>query len=103
MVMYGGQVQEVASSLELFDHPEHPYTEGLLGSIPRPSMKGKPLRAIPGNVPSIMNFPPGCRFSTRCEKVMDKCHTIEPELLEIRPGHLVRCHLFEPAAAEATS
>ena len=95
LVMYGGQIQEVASAIELFDHPEHPYTDGLLGSIPRPSMKGKPLRAIPGNVPSIMNFPAGCRFSTRCEKVMDRCHTVEPDLIEIRPGHLVRCHLHE--------
>jgi oligopeptide/dipeptide ABC transporter ATP-binding protein len=95
LVMYGGQIQEVASAIELFDHPAHPYTDGLLGSIPRPSMKGKPLRAIPGNVPSIMNFPPGCRFSSRCEKVMDRCRTVEPDMIEIRPGHLVRCHLHE--------
>jgi peptide/nickel transport system ATP-binding protein len=100
IVMYGGQIQEVAEVTELFDHPSHPYTEGLLGSIPRPELKGKPLTAIPGNVPSIMNFPAGCRFSTRCTKVMDQCHGTEPPLIEIRPGHHVRCHLFAGEGAQ---
>ena len=95
LVMYGGSVQEVAEITELFDNPMHPYTEGLLGSIPRYAQKGQPLQAIPGNVPSIMDFPQGCRFSTRCAKVMDRCHGEEPPLREMKPGHLVRCHLME--------
>ena len=95
LVMYGGSVQEVAEITELFDNPMHPYTEGLLGSIPRYAQKGQPLQAIPGNVPSIMDFPAGCRFSTRCAKVMDRCHGEEPPLREMKPGHLVRCHLME--------
>ena len=94
IVMYGGQIQETAEIKDLFDNPTHPYTIGLLGSIPRPELKGKPLTAIPGNVPSIMNFPEGCRFATRCTKVMDHCWKVEPPLIEIRPGHQVRCHLF---------
>ena len=95
LVMYGGSVQEVAEITELFDNPMHPYTDGLLGSIPRYAQKGQPLKAIPGNVPSIMDFPAGCRFSTRCDRVMDRCHGEEPPLREMKPGHFVRCHLME--------
>ncbi len=95
VVMYGATIQEVAEIIELFDHPLHPYTRGLLGSIPHDDLKGSELKAIPGNVPSIMNFPTGCRFCTRCEDVVERCHTEEPELRELRPGHLVRCHLAE--------
>ena len=95
IVMYGGQIQEVAAIEDLFDNPNHPYTKGLLGSITRPGTKGQKLQAIPGNVPSIMNFPNGCRFSTRCAEVMDRCHEEEPPLRETSPGHTVRCHLFE--------
>jgi len=98
IVMYGGKIQEMAPVKELFREPLHPYTRGLLGSLPDESMKGQPLKAIPGNVPSIMDFPQGCRFSTRCELVEERCHTIEPELVEISPGHTVRCHLVEAPA-----
>jgi peptide/nickel transport system ATP-binding protein len=99
LVMYGGTVQEVADVEQLFDNPQHPYTKGLLNSIPHADMKGKPLKAIPGNVPSIMNFPDGCRFSTRCPDVMERCHGTEPPLLELKPGHHVRCHLFTEEGA----
>jgi len=95
IVMYGGKIQESASTKELFDDPQHPYTRGLIGSIPHESSKGKPLYTIPGNVPSIMDFPTGCRFSTRCELVEERCRTEEPELIEISPGREVRCHLVE--------
>ena len=95
IVMYGGQIQESASVTELFDNPMHPYTKGLLGSIPDPNHRGDKLFAIPGNVPSIMDFPQGCRFSTRCEHATPHCNAVEPEPIEIRPGHIVRCHLME--------
>jgi peptide/nickel transport system ATP-binding protein len=99
IVMYGGKIQEVAEITDLFDNPQHPYTQGLLNSIPHMQDKGKPLEAIPGNVPSIFDFPDGCRFNTRCPKVEDRCYTEEPELREVAPGHCVRCHLVEGASA----
>lgn len=93
MVMYGGRVQEIAEINELYNNPAHPYTKGLMNSIPRPGEKQEKLQPIPGMVPSIFNMPKGCKFCTRCEYVMDKCHTEEPELIEIKEGHFVRCHL----------
>ena len=95
IVMYGGRIQEAAPVTDLFDEPLHPYTRGLLGSIPNPANKGKRLEAIPGNVPGIFDFPTGCRFNTRCAEVVERCRTEEPELREVRPGHWVRCHLME--------
>jgi len=99
IVMYGGKIQEVASVLDLFAAPRHPYTRGLMASIPRPATPGsarEPLKAIPGNVPSIMNLPTGCKFCTRCEVKVAQCDTVEPPLVEIAPGHSVRCHLVQP-------
>ncbi len=104
IVMYGGKIQEVASVEELFASPLHPYTQGLLASIPRPSKERKGrdrLKAIPGNVPSIMNLPSGCKFCTRCELKIDRCETEEPPLREVAPNHVVRCHLVEPVAGGA--
>ncbi|MFN4907577.1 MAG: ABC transporter ATP-binding protein [Bacteroidota bacterium] len=104
IVMYGGKIQEVASVEELFASPLHPYTQGLMASIPRPSKERKGherLKAIPGNVPSIMNLPSGCKFCTRCELKIDKCETEEPPLREVAPNHVVRCHLVEPVAGGA--
>ena len=102
IVMYGGLIQEMATAKDLFDKPLHPYTRGLMGSIPHEDDRGKPLYAIPGNVPSIMDFPTGCRFCTRCDVVMDKCETVEPELREVAPGRMVRCHLDDLGAAANT-
>ncbi len=95
IVMYGGKIQEIAEIHELFDRPLHPYTKGLLESIPREENKGKRLYAIPGNVPSIFGFPAGCKFSSRCPLVEEQCRLEEPGLREITPGHTVRCHLVE--------
>ncbi|MBU3679023.1 MAG: ABC transporter ATP-binding protein [Candidatus Kapabacteria bacterium] len=98
IVMYGGKIQEVASVEDLFANPQHPYTQGLMASIPRPSKERKGhdrLKAIPGNVPSIMNLPSGCKFCTRCEMKIDRCETEEPPLREVAPNHIVRCHLVE--------
>jgi oligopeptide/dipeptide ABC transporter ATP-binding protein len=94
IVMYGGKIQEIASVHELFRDPLHPYTQGLLASLPTvDGEKQKRLRTIPGNVPSIMDLPVGCKFVTRCPVKIDRCATMEPELIEISPGHWVRCFL----------
>ena len=97
MVMYGGKIQEVAPVKELFRNPLHPYTRGLLASLP--AVEGEKLRrlpAIPGNVPSILDLPAGCKFETRCPERFEKCVLVEPELIESSPGHWVRCHLVNP-------
>ena len=94
IVMYGGKIQEVGDIDPLFADPLHPYTQGLLNSLPRPDLqKQHRLFAIPGTVPSILNFPPGCKFSNRCGKVIPECNQREPELKQVQPGRWVRCHL----------
>jgi oligopeptide/dipeptide ABC transporter ATP-binding protein len=94
-VMYAGQIVEQASAEELFDHPEHPYTEALLGALPQ--LEGERVRegrltAIPGRPPDLLDPPPACRFAPRCPHagLGDSCATEPPELREIRAGHLVR-------------
>ncbi|MEO5930041.1 MAG: ABC transporter ATP-binding protein [Candidatus Kapaibacterium sp.] len=96
IVMYGGRIQEVGTVRQIFNNPLHPYTQGLLDSIPHPVIgeRHKRLRAIEGMVPNILDMPKACKFNTRCEHAMDICFTVEPELVEMEPGHLVRCHLF---------
>jgi oligopeptide/dipeptide ABC transporter ATP-binding protein len=79
----------------LFANPLHPYTQGLLGSIPRATgERAKRLTVIPGNVPSILDLPVGCRFVTRCPRRFEPCPDIEPKLVELEPDHFVRCHLY---------
>jgi peptide/nickel transport system ATP-binding protein len=94
LVMYGGKVQEIAPIEELFEDPRHPYTQGLLGSIPDPKHKGEPLPTIPGNVPHILELPLGaCRFHSRCPIAEERCRTTEPALKSVGHEHSVRCHL----------
>jgi len=97
IVMYGGVIQEKATAEELFARPLHPYTHGLLQSIPNPLDSGKKekLKTIRGMVPSILKLPVGCKFCTRCDVKIDICDTHEPELKEIKPGHFVRCHVVQ--------
>ena len=96
-VMYAGRIQELADADPLFREPLHPYTRGLLDSLPRPGTgKGTRLRAIPGTVPRSLSWPSGCRFQTRCPLAQDRCRRVEPELAEVRPGRRVRCHLVGP-------
>ncbi len=105
-VMYGGKIQEISDVERLFRNPLHPYTRGLLKSLPRPDKaKTRRLDTIPGIVPSIMNFPQGCKFWTRCPEKQEICEQVEPELIEIEPGRSCRCHLVKPAtiAAEESS
>ncbi len=94
-VMYGGKIQEIAPVTRLFEKPLHPYTQGLLGSIPRvEGARARRLTVIPGTVPSILEMPVGCKFVTRCPYRFEPCPTIEPPLVEIEPDHFVRCHLY---------
>jgi oligopeptide/dipeptide ABC transporter ATP-binding protein len=94
-VMYGGKIQEVAGVTQLFDRPLHPYTQGLLGSIPRvDGERARRLNVIPGTVPSILDMPIGCKFVTRCPYRFEPCPDKEPALVEVEPEHFVRCHLY---------
>ena len=100
VVMYCGQVVEEAEVRTLFDHPMHPYTLGLLKSIPRlEDDDSKRLYMIKGMVPNPLEMPPGCHFSDRCDSCMDVCRTKVPELVDV-DGHKVRCFLYESADGE---
>ena len=90
-VMYGGQIQEYADVETLFEKTTHPYTGGLLASIPTLGEQVERLRVIPGAVPNPVDFPPGCTFHPRCHLAVDDCKRIEPQLLPYDGGHLVRC------------
>ncbi|HEV8310210.1 MAG TPA: ABC transporter ATP-binding protein [Methylomirabilota bacterium] len=97
MVMYAAKVVEEAPVKELFKEPLHPYTQGLLRSIPRIDLaatKKQKLEAIPGVVPSLLDVPPGCRFAPRCPYVKPMYTEKEPPLKEVRPGHRVACWLY---------
>jgi peptide/nickel transport system ATP-binding protein len=96
VVMYAGKVVEEAPVIELFGNPRHPYTQGLIRSIPRldlAAVKKERLEAIPGTVPSLLHPPPGCRFAARCRYAMPQCTEAEPPLREVAPGHKVACVL----------
>jgi peptide/nickel transport system ATP-binding protein len=91
VVMYAGNVCEIARTGELFEHPRHPYTVLLLAAVPRLDMK-KTLSIIPGNIPNLIEPPLGCRFHPRCKYASDKCKQTPPELIEIGPEHFIACH-----------
>jgi len=95
VVMYAGKIVEEAPVEELFARPRHPYTQGLIRSIPRVDKAGikTRLEAIPGTVPSLANLPPGCRFAPRCRFAMPVCTRAIPPLREVAPGHKVACVL----------
>jgi len=97
LVMYTGRIVEEATARELFETPLHPYTQGLMRSMPSRSDGAlKRLQAIPGTVPSLLALPAGCKFNTRCPHAFDKCcREPEPQLLLPRGGHPVRCWLYE--------
>jgi len=92
-VMYAGRIVEKAPVKQLFKHPQHPYTQGLLRSVPTMQDTGKDLPTIEGTVPSLYNLPKGCPFCTRCTKVQDKCHETMPPATAVAEG-FVRCWLF---------
>ena len=96
VVMYAGKVVEEAPVEALFETPRHPYTQGLIRSIPRidrSATQRARLEAIGGSVPSILNLPVGCRFADRCKFAMPECRLAEPPLREVAPGHKVACIL----------
>ncbi|MBE0426041.1 MAG: ABC transporter ATP-binding protein [Nitrospirae bacterium] len=88
-VMYAGRIMETSRVFNLLEHPKHPYTIGLLESLPK--RKGLPLKPIPGSVPKPDSLPPGCKFSDRCRYMIPDCQKEEPFLREIIPGQFVKC------------
>ena len=93
LVMYAGKIAEQGPVREIFKDPKHPYTAGLLRSIPRLGKKVERLPTIEGSVPSLANLPKGCRFQDRCSHVMDKCRAQEPALIKISQDHHSACWL----------
>jgi len=100
-VMYAGEIVEQTDVNTLFDQPLHPYTQGLIGSIPVLGEIKDRLDVIPGSVPNLVNLPPGCRFAPRCQArfkyACTICAEVKPELVEVKQGHLVRCWLYQNA------
>ena len=98
-VMYAGRIVEQADAVALFSKPLQPYTQGLLGSVPVLGKVLERLDVIPGTVPNLVNLPPGCRFAPRCrsrEKFgLKLCSQVEPDLVDVLPGHKVRCWLYQ--------
>jgi peptide/nickel transport system ATP-binding protein len=91
-VMYLGQIVEEAKTDRLFAEPLHPYTKGLLASIPHLGVeKGKKLPTIPGTVPPLSKVPEGCHFCTRCSEATKQCRSEQPPSVEVQPGHFVKC------------
>ena len=99
-VMYAGRIMERSDINELFENPCHPYTDGLLRSIPKITAENERLYNIKGVVPNLLKLPKGCRFSPRCEKATSKCFEMEPNLYKTKSNHYVRCFLFENEVEE---
>ena len=96
-VMYAGSLVEMGTAREVFTHPAHPYTRGLLHSVPTlRSARGQALPTIEGTVPAITALPPGCRFEPRCSLRIPRCAEALPPLVEVAPGHLARCPVLTP-------
>ncbi len=94
-VMYAGKIVEYTDVFSLFKNPQHPYTIGLLNSIPKIELKQDRLEPIDGQPPNLVNLPRGCSFASRCKEVQAVCHTKDPALISVKPGHEVRCLLRE--------
>jgi oligopeptide/dipeptide ABC transporter ATP-binding protein len=98
-VMYAGHIVEEARVETIFERPLHPYTQGLIASVPTQGPPKERLDAIPGNVPDLLDMPPGCRFADRCmariEHKLTICTEREPDLIQLQPGHRVRCYLYQ--------
>jgi peptide/nickel transport system permease protein len=104
LVMYAGQVCEAGPIAEVVSDPKHPYTQGLLGALPRADVPpGTRLEAIPGELPDPADPPPGCPFALRCPHVMDVCHDVNPPPFDVGPQRTAACHLWAPDRAEAVA
>ena len=93
-VMYAGTIMEIATAQEIFDHPLHPYTQGLINCVPNIRVEQKELVTMPGSPPDLVDPPAGCRFAPRCPKVMDICRVKSPSLREHAPAHVAACWLY---------
>ena len=91
LVMYGGAIVESAPVRDLYAQPLHPYTKGLLSSVPRLDQRGQELLSIPGQPPSLYNAPTSCSFAPRCAYAFDRCHREVPQLKEVATGRLSAC------------
>ena len=98
MVMYAGEAVEYGTLAQIFDHPHHPYTQGLLRSIPRPNEDTELLYTIEGTVPGLDNMPKGCRFGNRCSQCRAICREKAPQLVELENGGKVRCWNYADGA-----
>ena len=96
-VMYAGMIMEMTDTVTLFSKPRHPYTYALMASLPDQSKKGARLEPISGSPPDLCNLPEGCPFAPRCRFAQDICTREMPELAEIEPGHVTRCHMRRQA------
>jgi len=99
-VMYAGKIVETGKIDNVLDDPKHPYTQGLIGSVPSRNKRGQPLTQIPGMTPSLLNLPAGCPFRMRCQYAGPECET-SPKITTCEDGRLVRCHRVEEAMAHA--
>jgi peptide/nickel transport system ATP-binding protein len=99
VVMYGGKVAEYGSSDDIYNRPQHPYTQRLLASFPDLNRPGESLASIPGTPPRLTQLPPGCRFAPRCHEVIQTCEQITPPILEVETGHYAACHLCQGTEA----
>ena len=93
-VMYAGEVVELGPTEAVLKNPMHPYTKGLISSIPSGYKGGGKIEQVPGSPPDIMRLPPGCKFNPRCKYAFEKCRVDDTRLKEVEPGHFVACHLF---------
>lgn len=101
IVMYAGKIVEEAPVVELFENPKHPYTQGLLESIPKLGQRKEKLGSIPGTVPTPGSMPVGCRFADRCPHVMDICRNVTPEMIHIKERHQTACWLYDEKEGNA--
>ena len=102
IVLYAGKVVEEADTRTILKSPRHPYTQYLINSLPNLDEKTERV-SIPGRPPALDNPPSGCRFHTRCPYVMDKCRTIDPEMIMLQTGHRAACHLLIEEAGHVTT
>ena len=97
IVMYAGKIVEQAPVGVLFNNPSHPYTQGLIASVPKLGSGVKVLPSIPGSVPDLSSMPTGCKFAPRCKFAMDKCRQEEPDLFQVGEDQVCRCWLTADA------
>jgi peptide/nickel transport system ATP-binding protein len=101
IVMYAGKIQEAGTVDQILTSPQHPYTRGLIASVPDPERSPTGFYQIRGQPPDLLRLPRGCKFADRCDQVMPVCRSVEADLSSSPSGSSVRCHLFQPAGEQA--